>query len=397
MAASAQAPHLTTVVPAAALTEAYRGLHKGGVHYNGGWHTTVVGYEASTLFPRTTEARRAGWLETLQASPQCLADNHAGTTPPGAYTPYYQERDFRALGAKVNASVFVTQGFLDGAVKPDNFGAWFENVPTAKKAWLGFWYHQYPTAANAGRDDMYLAFHRWFDSELKGIDNGIHDGPVVEVQDSLGGWRGEEAWPPRDATRTAFALSADGALTAPEAAQEGRLSFGGPASAADLLLRGGQGRLRVSTQLASDMHIAGVPRLNVTFVPQGPEAQVIARVWDGDRLVTQGALNLLYTSDPSSPRPVVPGTPVRALLELYPTDWVLQAGRTLTLELSTVDAYGWFDEGTAATVAVQTGPEATLELPTVVRSADDRFLVSCGAALRDEVPGCFLDLADRGV
>lgn len=124
MAASDAAPHLVTVVPAAPLTEAYKGLIMNGVHYGGPWHATVASYESSSLMgPGPNPARFPGWIETVRDSPRCLAENHAGDTPLNAYTEYYEARDYRALGADVKASVFYIQGFRDGAVKPDNFGA----------------------------------------------------------------------------------------------------------------------------------------------------------------------------------------------------------------------------------------------------------------------------------
>lgn len=403
MAASDAAPNLVTVVPASALTEAYKGLKMAGVHYGSGWRTTISGYEQSSLMGPgpTNNERRDGWVETVERSPECLADNHVGDDASGAYSQFYKERDFRPLAGNVKASVFVTQGFLDAAVKPDNFGDWFAGIPTEKKAWLGWWFHQYPTASGAGRTDMYLAFHQWFDHTLYGVDNGITDGPAFDVQDSLGQWRREEAWPPADTTTTVFAAGLDGALVAPgEApAQEGGVAFGGWRSATGLVLDDSAGAISfTSTELTEPLRIAGVPVLDVTVLPAQPGGFLVARLWDGDRLVTQGALNTMFAGGLDDPVAPTANQPLPVRFPFYPTDWVVLPGHTLRLELQTVDGQQWFDvDPMLSSFALQAGPDARLELPTITREPAAVFLTSCGQALEADVPDCFKDLADEGV
>lgn len=404
MAASDQAPHLVTVVPASALTEAYKGLKMHGVHYGGGWHSTIAGYEQSSLtgpgIPPNQE-RAPGWIETVQQSPQCMAQNHSGDQATGAYTDYYKARDFRPLGPEVKASVFVTQGFEDGAVKPDNHGAWFDSIPTEKKLWIGHWFHQYPNALGSGRTDMYLTFHRWFDHTLYQVDNGIDREPMVDVQDSLGQWRHEDAWPPADATTTAFAAGADGSLRPPaEQDSVGSSQFGGPLSLAGIAVDDPPGAMSFETgPLAADLRIAGTPVVNASFVPDGPAGYVIARLYDGDRMVSQGAFNGVFAEGLEEPQPMQPGQPVRLRIAMYPTDWVVPAGSTLRLVLATVDAQQWFDpDPTAATFTLEAGPDALLELPTIERGDDAVFLTACGAALDVDGLDCFdADAKDQGV
>jgi predicted acyl esterase len=407
MAASDAAPHLVTVVPASALTEAYKGLKMAGVHYGGGWHSTIASYEQSSvagpvspfgpLLPN--QERTPGWIETVQRSPECMAQNHSGDQATGAYTDYYKQRDFRPFGPDVKASVFVTQGFEDGAVKPDNHGEWFDSVTTEKKLWIGHWYHQYPNAQGAGRSDMYLTFHRWFDHTLYRVDNGIDREPMVDVQDSLGRWRHEDSWPPADATTTVLAASSDGSLGDVATAQEGDIAFGGPVGATDLALGNGGGSTELETgPLAADLHISGVVAFNASFRPDGPTGSVIARLYDGDRLVTQGSYNGLFAEGLEAPQPMQRDVVTRFRIAMYPTDWVVQAGHTLRLVLSTVDGQQWYDsDARLASFALQAGADAQLELPTIPSRDSKVFLTSCGQALQQDVPKCFKDLDDEGV
>jgi predicted acyl esterase len=401
MASSDAAPHLVTVVPASGLTEAYKGLKMAGVHYGGGWHSTIGNYEGSSVLGPgpTSDERRAGWVETVQRSPECMAGNEEGDAATGAYTDYYKARDYRGLGSKVKASVFVTQGFLDPAVKPDNLGAWFASVPGEKKAWLGFWYHQYPTARNAGRTDLYLTFHRWFDHALLGVANGIDSGPAFDVQDSQGRWRHEDSWPPADAGLTVYAAGYDRLAAPGDQAQAGVVYFGGPGGAVDLATGNGFGSAVLeSAPLAADLHIAGAPAFNATFVPTGSTGYVLARLFDDDRMVSQGVVNGLFADGLDAPKPMAAGQPVHLRLAMYPTDWVVPAGHRIRLTLATADGQGWFDsDPTLARFALQAGPDARLELPSVERDGAGVFLTSCGMALKDDVPGCFHDLEDQGV
>jgi uncharacterized protein len=401
MAASDAAPHLVTVVPASALTEAYKGLKMSGVHYGGGWHSTIGSYEQSSLAGPgpTEEERRAGWVETMQRSPECLAENHSGDAATGAYTDYYKARDFRPFGPKVTASVFVTQGFEDPAVKPDNYGEWFQSIPTEKKLWIGHWYHQYPTAQNAGRTDMYLTFHRWFDHTLYGVDNGIDRQPVVDVQDSLGDWRHEDAWPPADVTHLVLAASSDFSLGAVADAKEGGLLFGGPMGTRDIALGDGGGSVTLGGKpLEAALHIAGTVAFNASFRPDQPTGYVIARLYDDDRMVTQGAFNGLFADGLDEAQPMQRDVVTRFRIEMYPTDWVVKAGHSLTLVLGTVDGQQWFDSDVPlGSFTLQAGADALLEIPTIPDRTGDVFLTSCGMALAQDVPKCFLDLEDEGV
>lgn len=402
MAASDQAPHLVTVVPAAALTEAYKGLRMHGVHYSG-WHTTIADYEQATLLGPGVgdEPRQAGWIETVQRTPQCMAQNHVGDAATGAYSDYYKARDFRPFGKDVKASVFVTQGFLDDAVKPDNFGAWFNGITTEKKLWLGWWFHEYPGALGAGRDDMYLTFHRWFDHTLYGIDNGIMDGPVVDVQDSQGQWRHEDTWPPADASTTTFAMSSDGRLTTPGEASSGGVPVGGPTAATQLATPSDEGDAGfTSAPLPDGLRIAGVPYVTADFLPSGPSGYVVARLYDGERMVTQGAVNALFANGLDAPQPLQPSVPVRLNITMYPTDWVVLPGSSLRLVLNTMDGQAWFDPDVANPLGftVFAGKDAVLGLPTITRAPGDVFLTSCAAVLQDAESNCYdPGLKNKGV
>jgi predicted acyl esterase len=351
--------------------------------------------------------RFPGWADTLRGSPGCMADNHQGYMPTNAHTPYFDARDYQALGADVTASVFYIQGFLDTAVKPDNFGAWFDAVPTTKKAWLGHWYHMYPTAQGGGRDDMFLTLHRWFDHTLKGIDNGIDKEPMVDVMDSDGGWRHEHAWPPADVAPLVYQLDASGALVT-AGASAGAVEIGAPTDAATVALASNpivgptsplaSGAPFETETLGKPLRIAGSPWLDLTLASDRPTGAIVAKLFDGERLVSQGAYNLLYAGGLAEPEPLSAGEPVTVSFAMYPTDWLAMEGSALTLVLMAQDPEGWFEsDASMAILTLEAGETATLTLPTIERADDAVFLRSCGWPLENVVDGCFQDLKDLGM
>ena len=394
MATVANPAALKTIVPVAPLTHAYAGLYQNGVHYGGGWHATTTSYHLiSATPPAGAEERYPGYATRTVLTPPCLAQNTAlGNDPSGSYNLYFQERDFRPLASSVAPSVFFMQGFLDPAVKPDNMFPWFNDVQSPKKAWIGHWNHDYANATWAGREDMFVTMHRWFDHELKGIENGILDEPVFDVQDSLGRWRHESTWPPQDA-QTLRLYAGVGKLVSTTDDPAGGMSFGGPTS----LLEGDALRLPVEG-IDGPLHVAGIPRVTLTLASDRPGGYVVAKLIDvgapnGERLVAQGAFNLQFTEGLGAPRPLVPGQDVTATFDLYPTDYALAAATDLVLQLQTVDDALWYDpDPTGATLTLRVGGESSyLEIPTVQREEASFFLTACGTRIKDAVPECYQD------
>lgn len=368
MAASDAAPHLVTVVPVAPLTHTYAGLIQNGVRYDGLWRTTAAHYETESLTPiEGSRSRFEGWTRRLVESPPCATENHASEIALDSYSAYFAARDYRPLGANVQASVFYIQGLRDFNVKPDNFGAWFDAVPTQKKAWIGNWMHAYPDGQNGGRDALYTALHRWLDHELKGVDNGIELEPRFDIEDSRSRWRTADEWPPADATPLTFRLFADGAL-ALSGGSEGTVSVGGP-DALPSALPGAQprGANFTSAPLAQGFHLSGSPVVRLTLASDRPVGQIVARLYDNGWRVSQGALDLTYRNGLDAPQPLLAREPVEVEIVLYGAEHEVPAGHTLVLQLATHDPTSWYeDDASSATLTLFTGAASTIELPTIV-------------------------------
>jgi predicted acyl esterase len=383
MAASNQAPGLVTIVPIAPLTHAYAGLYQGGIHYSGGWMlTTTLYYQISVTPPGTNEERLPGWAQSVALTPTCITQNTVfGNDPTGSYNEYFQDRDFRPKAKDVQASVFFMHGFLDANTKPDNPFPWYNDLEVPKKFWQGHWAHSTANATWAGRADMYPTLHRWFDHFLMDIPNGMDQELGVEVQDSLGRWRHEADWPPADAQTLRMYPSSDGALG--DAPGSGTTSFGGPNS---LVVE--DGSVFRSERIDQPLHVSGIPQLEIEVASDRAGGQVIAEVHlvreNGDsRLVTRGGLNLHHPDGPqASPQPLVPLEPIQATVELYPTDFILEAGAHLELVLRTQDLSLWYNpDPHQATLTTVLGEHTVLLMPIIERDPESVLFTGCGRHL----------------
>jgi predicted acyl esterase len=417
MASTQAPPHLTTVVPVEALTSSYAGLYMNGVHYGGGWDTTTTIYTESSVLPPIGQGtnptgfdstRLPGYEERLAETPACAPSNLAlANDPTGADNAYYQDRDYRTKASAIKASVFLVEGFYDPAVKPDNAWPFFNEIQAPKKAWFGFWFHQFPNASASGRSDMYPTLQRWFDHTLLGIDNGIDKEPVVDVQDSLGEWRHETTWPPPDAEPATWFLGSGTVAPSPQPA--GTITVGLPSGAPSGTPSGSA--VAVTTlagpPLPSALHIAGRPAVNLTLTPRAAGGYVVVRLYDRnpakgtDRMIDQGIQNFQTAANPMQAAPVVPGSPIAIGFQLYPTDAVLLPGHALVMTLANEDGQSWWDPSPyAAPFTVTTGGAqgSSLTLPLIERSNATTFLVSCGESVAPYVPTCYhAGLKDVGV
>ena len=118
----------------------------------------------------------------------------------------------------MTASVFLTHGMQDTNVWTTNFGRWYallkkDHVVT--KVWLSRLGHTDPF--DYRRALWVDTLHRWFDSQLMGIKNGILSEPRVDVEESPGKWVTSNTWPVSDNNQV-MTFHADGSLTtgAPE-------------------------------------------------------------------------------------------------------------------------------------------------------------------------------------
>ncbi|MCH1865452.1 CocE/NonD family hydrolase [Nocardioides sp. CFH 31398] len=190
----------------------------------------------------------------------------------GRYNAFWAERDHRngttTKASNVTASVFVMHGLQDLNVKTRHFSKWWTQLGkngVTRKMWLTRLGHV--DAFDSDRTRWIKTLHRWFDSQLMGIDNGILDEPAVDIETQPNEWTTAEQWPTGE--RTVLRPTAGGTLAA-TGAQSGTASWlNAPNQTETTALTAGSEANRLlyaSAPLGEDTRISGetVAKLRIT-------------------------------------------------------------------------------------------------------------------------------------
>lgn len=356
-------PHVRTIAPVSPISELYKYTYFDGVPYTNVHFNTYYVEQTSLVQGQDTYGKTPTRFCDESVEVQ-TAQYHSLLT--GDYSAYWQERNYTALlPDTLDASVFYIHGLADWNVKPDHMTPWLEELyarDVTVKQWLGQWAHEYPT-----RPDFNETLLRWFDHYLKGVDTGILQEPLVNVEDNEGTWRTEDAWPPvRAASRTLYLDM--GALT--DAPGSGSDAYPDrPALPVSPI----QQEVRYEYAVTEDVRIVGAPLLRLAVSATGPRATLSATLLADGKVVGQGFRDLAHRDSMAQSQPMTPGTTYEVDVHFYPQDVLVKAGSTLTLVLAhapPADApVGIQAFPTTAVVTVHHGEGTWLSLPLL--PADD--------------------------
>lgn len=383
MAAVMRPEHLAAIVPIAPVADWYHVMGKGGAKFQGWMPNTPYLYNfAIGMGLPEDPAAIPFWLpEAIPPSvddprvarlndQSCAVENQVwADDPTGDYNDWMKERDLRARAAEATAPMLYLHGFVDVNARPDHVDPWFTNYAGPKRAFL--WQADHSAgfqAQGTGRNDIGRVVHQWLDHHLLGLQNGIETTyGQVEVQDSLGRWRVESAWPPADAETVEFFLS-EGALDRGAPGEGSQLwtddpfEEGGPIgtksaavgepSASRLTFR--------SAPLEEPLHVVGRPAVRANLESDRPNTLVVVRLYDilADGswvLVNEGVHSLRHRDGVENPQAAQPGIPYTLVAEIQPADYVFQAGRRIGLTITSSDASYVHPSGTMATNTIAYG------------------------------------------
>jgi X-Pro dipeptidyl-peptidase len=278
------------------------------------------------------------------------------------YDDFWVERDYRALAGNVKAAVLLEGAWLDDNVKHWATTRFFQALPEGegapdKRMVIGQWSHSASRFPDA--KEVRLA---WFDHFLKGVPSDALSLPAVDTQGSDGVRRQEDSWPPEGTQDTTFSFTAG-------TPGESQLGAGGaaptwrdldPALTEDRVLR----RLCASTcarftaqPVTANMRIVGSPRLEITAVTDAASTHVVPLLLDvaengAAKVVTRGIFNTNQREGLAASKPLTPGLPWSATIELWDTDWTLAKGHHLELVLVSTEARWALSDQTRATTSL---------------------------------------------
>jgi X-Pro dipeptidyl-peptidase len=365
-------PSLKTIIPISGISDMYKYNFVNGVHIEpqgyafNAYYWVLEGPTAATVAdgdPEHSATAAAG-----EVCPEQVDVQEGGLTSglDGNKDAYWQVRDFhkelRESWEKnpQRASVWFVHGLQDWNVKPHMMEDWLpaiQETGVPYKILLGQWAHAWPESTgvdatcevnDAGRggscrNDWWDAgMLAWFDQFLKEVDTGILDAPRVQIQDDDGRWHHEQAWPPVDATRHVFKLTAEGQLN--DVGGTGTVSYH------DGLGRGNEAQVPsaidveatrlefrwTSEPITQNWTVSGMPVFHANVTSSGPRANMLLTIAellpDGTtRSFNFCAQSMNHIASIESGTPNIAGLRQELTLNCFPQDDVIHAGSRLVL------------------------------------------------------------------
>ena len=194
-------PHLTTIVPEAAISRWYGYAYSGGIRYflqngmighQGAGATTDEGFDTPLLFdfglalPPPLDPQDPKWAERVQSTiTPCDEITHTqhGYDDTPDYDDFWVERDYLRDAAKVTIPVLVASNWGDWNVKQEESWNWYNALKNSEKRVL------YMGTAHEGHgapsaDHYAETVKDWMDHYLLGKDNDVDEMPTVVTQTS---------------------------------------------------------------------------------------------------------------------------------------------------------------------------------------------------------------------
>ncbi|MEU3932441.1 CocE/NonD family hydrolase [Streptomyces sp. NPDC029044] len=352
--------------------------HADDMHYMGGALLSDNLAEAGTMFAYGTcppdpavvgDRWRGMWHERLENTEPWVLEwlRHQRRDD------YWRHASVCEDYTSVRCPVLASSGWADGY--SNAVTRLLGNLDVPRKGLIGPWSHKFPHLGEPGPAIGYLQeLVRWWDHWLKGVDNGVMDGPMLLawMQDSVppstsyeerpGRWVGEPDWPsPHIRPEThpltrhtigpaqdATAVPAEGgaAMTVRSPLSVGQFagkwaSYNAPPDLPyDQREEDGGSLVFDSEPLTEPVEILGSPSVELDLTVSEPVALVAARLSDvspdgAATRVSYGILNLTRRDSAESPEPLEPGRRYRATIPLNGVAQAFPPGHRIRLSLST--------------------------------------------------------------
>lgn len=352
--------------------------HADDMHYMGGALLSDNLAEAGTMFAYGTcppdpavvgERWREMWHERLENTEPWVLEwlRHQRRDD------YWRHASVCEDYSSVRCPVLASSGWADGY--SNAVTRLLGNLDVPRKGLIGPWSHKFPHLGEPGPAIGYLQeLVRWWDHWLKGVDNGVMDGPMLLawMQDSVppstsyeerpGRWVGEPHWPSphirpetHPLTRhtigpaqdaTAAPCEGGAAMTVRSPLSVGQFagkwaSYNAPPDLPyDQREEDGGSLVFDSAPLTEPVEILGSPSVELDLSVSEPVALVAARLSDvspdgAATRVSYGILNLTRRDSTESPEPLESGRRYRATIPLNGVAQAFPPGHRIRLSLST--------------------------------------------------------------
>lgn len=417
-------PHLTTIVPEAAIVRWYDYAFSGGIRYfdnnedpSDEGVDTPLAFDFGLALPPPVDATDPDWADRVRTTiTPCdeLEHTQYGYDDTPDYGAFWRERDYLRDAAKIRIPVLVAHNWGDWNVKQVNGITLYRGLTNSenRKLYMGTRWHGHGTPGG----EYSATVDAWFDHYLMGIPNGIDSMPAVHSEmstyDGAVGWYAGP-WP-KTTNVTLFAQYTGGGdyqwrlLPRPPSAPPGapQATFVSTGASTETTANGNpranDGWLWFETPtLARDLRIFGeirvrlwstVQRRWITFTPTivdvdpaqrtlGP-GQAIALDDRGHYSTTRGWLDSRYARTLARQSFLEPGKPFGITIVEKPQDYTFKKGHFIGLNVQTeIDDWslpkvdescttlecrtvriGWEDGKTTVTLPVVQAPRRPADL-----------------------------------
>ncbi|MFE6132716.1 CocE/NonD family hydrolase [Streptomyces sp. NPDC056437] len=354
--------------------------HSDDMHYMGGALLSDNLAEAGTMFAYGTcppdpavvgDRWREMWHERLEHTRPWVLEWLRHQRRDDYWRHASVCEDYDAIQCPVLASSGWADGYSNAVTRL------LGNLDVPRKGLIGPWSHKFPHLGEPGPAIGYLQeVVRWWDHWLKGADNGVMDGPMLQtwMQESVppstsyeerpGRWVGEPDWPsphiePVTHPLTRHRIGPPGAASGdePEGGEAEPMTVQSPLSVGQFAGKWASynappdlpydqreedgGSLVFDTDpLTEPLEILGSPTVELDLAVSEPVAMVAARLSDVSpdgraTRVSYGLLNLTRRDSTESPEELVPGRRYRATVHLNGVAQAFPPGHRVRLSLST--------------------------------------------------------------
>jgi putative CocE/NonD family hydrolase len=403
-AASTGNPHLKAILPISSSLDSYSAVNYRGGVYNDTFNTlfswstgalevlaTPVDGDEDGVLLAQARAERSGAtvgeksVEVMKKYPfrdSTTADGENVWEGDFALYPFIDRIN------EAGVPIFMTNGWYD-LFTSDMF-LWYANLTVPRRLVVRPLDHS--QVDGDGSDlDFGAEAHRWFDYWLKGIDNGIMEGPAITYY-TLGApkkdaWQTSDRWPLSNQEETRFYFD-QGESGSAASANDGFLSAGAPAAptaydaytvdysttsgrntrwgailgASDYANRrdNDEKALTYTTPpLETNVEVTGHPVVHLWLVTEAPDLDVFVYLEEVDgkgnaTYITEGNLRASHRALSAAPynnhglpyrrhyesdlEPIPAGEPFELIFDLLATSYVFQAGNRMRVTIAFADA-----------------------------------------------------------
>ncbi|WP_349352771.1 MULTISPECIES: Xaa-Pro dipeptidyl-peptidase [unclassified Flagellimonas] len=299
----------------------------------------------------------------------------------GDYNDFWAGRDYLNDMKPMKAAILMSHGFNDWNVMPEHS---YRIYKKAKEMGLPvqIYYHQ----NGHGGPPPISMMNRWFTRYLYGVENGVENDPkawIVRENDAKDNPTPYADYPNPDAKDVTLHLS-------PGAPGKGGLSTDRPDNAGtetlvDNYSFSGSSLAKAETTehrllyvtpiLTKDVHISGIPKINIKMASSKPAANLsvwlVSLPWSEalntkitDNIITRGWADPQNHQSLTESKPLVPGKFYEMEFELMPDDQIIPKGQQIGLMIFSSDKEFtlWPEPGTELTIDLE---GTTLTLPIV--------------------------------